>query len=192
MMFQSVPWRVRLVVFCCAMALCMAAIWPLKSVQGPMAYVAVAVWFFVFVGVAYFGSAALQTDKIRTAQQRYRRWFVVAMSSYLFTLLGSIAWLKGHEPQGPVLWLVAAAPAVPILWVIALMGLYLKAETDELERAIQVEATLWGTGLLLAVSTVWGFLANAGAAPAPPLFMAFPLFCAGLGLSQPFVRWRYR
>jgi putative transcriptional regulator len=41
-----------------------------------------------------------------------------------------------------------------------------------------------GPGRVLGVTTVWGFLSNAGVVPAPPLFLVLPLFCAVLG-DQP-------
>ncbi len=47
-------------------------------------------------------------------------------------------------------------------------------------------------GAVLGVSTVWGFLSNAGVVPSPPLFLVFPLFCLAWGFSQPIIRRRYQ
>ena len=100
--------------------------------------------------------------------------------------------LKHGGLTGPLLWLVAVAPAIPILGVLGIIGLYLKEEPDEFERAVSVEAMLWGLAAVLAVSTIWGFLSNAEVVPAPPAFLVFPLFCAAWGASQPLIRRRYQ
>lgn len=154
--------------------------------------IAVFVWFVVFLAYVFFGSARLKSDRMGPVMKRYRRRLAVAMMSYCVVLMGSIYLLHGVSLSGPLLWIVAAAPAIPILGVLVVMGLYLKEEPDEFERAVHVEATLWGVGVVLAVTTVWGFLSNAGVIPAPPLFLVFPLFCLSWGLSQPFIRRRYQ
>lgn len=160
-------------------------------VKGVAFPIAVFVWFVVFLAYVFFGSARLATCRIGPVMQRYRRRLAVAMMSYCVLLMGSIYLLHGVKLSGPLLWLVAAAPAVPILGVLVVMGLYLKEEPDEFERAVHVEAMLWGLGVVLAVTTVWGFLSNADVVPAPPLFLVFPLFCLSWGLSQPLIRRRY-
>jgi hypothetical protein len=136
--------------------------------------------------------ARLKANRIGPVMKRYRRRLAVAMIAYCVVLIGSLSLLRGGKLVGPLLWIVAAAPAIPILGVLAVMGLYLKEEPDEFERAVQVEAMLWGLGAVLAVTTVWGFLSNAGVVPAPPLFLVFPLFCLSWGISQPFIRRRYQ
>lgn len=160
-------------------------------VKGVTFPIAVFVWFVVFLAYVFFGSARLATCRIGPVMQRYRRRLAAAMMSYCVLLMGSIYLLHGVKLSGPLLWLVAAAPAVPILGVLVVMGLYLKEEPDEFERAVHVEAMLWGLGVVLAVTTVWGFLSNANVVPAPPLFLVFPLFCLSWGLSQPLIRRRY-
>lgn len=165
----------------------------LRGAGNPLAYLAIFVWFVVFLAYVYFGSAWIAPKQaMRPAITRYRRRMGLPMMAYCLVLMGSIALLHRGGLSGPLLWLVAAGPAGPILWALTVMGLYLKEEEDELERSIQVEAMLWGLGILLAVSTVWGFLSNAEVAPAPPVFLAFPLFCAAWGFSQIFIRRRYR
>jgi hypothetical protein len=160
--------------------------------KGPAMSAAVFVWFVVFLVYAYFGSARLKRGRIGPVMKRYRQRLAVAMMAYVVALLGSLTLLHGAPMSGPLLWAVAAAPAIPILGVLVVMGLYLKEEPDEFERAVHVEAMLWALGVVLAVTTVWGFLANAGVVPTPPLFLIFPLFCFSWGLSQPIIRRRYQ
>lgn len=162
------------------------------ALKGAAMMAAIFVWFFAFLAYSFFGSAKLKQDRLGPVMKRYRKRLAIAMIAYVFALMGSLALLRQGGLSGPVLWLVAAAPAIPILGVLVVMGLYLKEEPDEFERAIHVEAMLWGLGVVLGVSTVWGFLANAQVVPTPPLFLIFPLFCLSWGLSQPFIRRRYQ
>lgn len=161
-------------------------------VRGVALPIALFVWFVVYLAYVFFGTARLKAGRIGPVMQRYRRRLSIALMTYCVVLMGSIYLLHRVDLSGPLLWLVAAAPAAPILAVLAVMGLYLKEEPDEFERAVHVEAMLWGLGVVLAVTTVWGFLSNADVVPAPPLFLVFPLFCLSWGLSQPFIRRRYQ
>lgn len=126
------------------------------------------------------------------AGRRYRKRFIPAMAAYLILVFGASFAFDQLELGGPVAWALAVAPAIPILGVIAIMGLYLKEETDEFQRNILVESMLWGFGLTMAVTSVWGFAEIYVDAPALRAFWVFPMFCLGMGLSQPFVRGRYR
>ena len=161
-------------------------------VRGVALPIALFAWFVAYMAYVFFGTARLKAGRIGPVMRRYRRRLSIALISYCVVLMGSIYLLHRVDLSGPLLWLVAAAPAVPILGVLAVMGLYLKEEPDEFERAVHVEAMLWGLGVVLAVTTVWGFLSNADVVPAPPLFLVFPLFCLSWGLSQPFIRRRYQ
>lgn len=198
-MLAQIPTRLRAALFIVGVLILTGALFlfgKVKAFHGagnPLGYLAIFIWFVVFLAYAYFGSAWLAPDKVmRPAIKRYRRRMGIPMMAYCLVLMGSIALLHRGGLSGPLLWLVAAAPAGPILWALTVMGLYLKEEEDELERAIQVEAMIWGLGVLLGVSTVWGFLSNAKVAPPPPSFLAFALFCAAWGISQIFIRRRYQ
>ncbi|ADG11331.1 hypothetical protein B7G68_14770 [Caulobacter segnis] len=161
-------------------------------VRGVAFPIAVFVWFVVYLAYVFFGTAKLKAGRIGPVMQRYRRRLAIALMSYCLVLMGSLWLLRHMDLSGPLLWGVAAAPAIPILGVLVVMGLYLREEPDEFERAVHVEAMIWGLGVVLAVTTVWGFLSNANVAPAPPLFLVFPLFCLAWGFSQPLIRRRYQ
>lgn len=160
--------------------------------KGEAFLAAIFVWAVVYTGYVFAASARLKRGRIGPVMQRYRRRLAIALMSYFVALMSSIYLLHKVSLSGALLWIVAAAPAVPILGVLVTMGLYLKEEPDEFERAVHVEAMLWGLGSVLGVSTVWGFLSNAHVVPAPPLFLIFPLFCLVWGLSQPLIRRRYQ
>ncbi|NQE62891.1 hypothetical protein [Caulobacter sp. RHG1] len=195
-MADTMPLGLRRLLFALGILAFMAALSAmavLKPFHGLVSYAAIFIWAVGFLAFTYFGSTRISDcQPMGKASIRYRRRLAMAMLTYFVVLMGSIGLLNAGDLTGPLLWVVAAAPAAPILWVLAIMGLYLKEEGDELERAIHVEAMLWGLASVLGVSTVWGFLSNAEVVPAPPLFMTFPLFCAAWGMSQGFIRRRYR
>jgi hypothetical protein len=72
------------------------------------------------------------------------------------------------------------------------MGLYLREETDEFERAIQAEAALWASGGMLALATIWGFLELFELVPHIQTWWAFPIWAFLLGPGQVIARRRYR
>lgn len=131
-------------------------------------------------------------NKKSPAGRRYIKRFIPTMVVYFLLVFGASYAFDELDLAGPVAWALAIAPAIPILGVIAIMGLYLKEETDEFQRNILVESMLWGFGLTMAVTSVWGFAEIYINAPALQAFWVFPMFCLGMGLSQPFVRRRYR
>jgi hypothetical protein len=51
---------------------------------------------------------------------------------------------------------------------------------------------LWGLGGALSVSTVWGFLEDFANAPHVSTFYVYLFFWIFMGISQPFIRMRYR
>jgi xanthosine utilization system XapX-like protein len=131
-------------------------------------------------------------NKHSPAGRRYLKRFIPTMIVYLISIFGASYGFKLFDLKGPVAWAVAVAPALPILAVIAIMGLYIKEETDEFQRRVLVESMLWGFGITLAVTTVSGFLEMYVHTPGLQSFWAFPIFCLAMGLSQLFVRRRFR
>lgn len=129
--------------------------------------------------------------KPSSALRRYYLRFAVSMALYALLLVGAVL-LVGRTPAGPLRYLLALAPAAPILGMIASLGRYLVEEADEFRRMLLAQSMLWGIGLSLSVATVWGFLETLAGAPRLPLYLMFPIFCAGMGLSQPFLFRRYR
>lgn len=129
---------------------------------------------------------------MNAAVKRYMRRFMIAMGLYVL-LIGAISWTFGvYDLTGPAAWLLAVTPGLAILAVIAIMGLYLKEETDEFQRNILVESMLWGIGLTLSGTTMWGLLEFYVDAPKLPAFMAFPIWCGAMGVAQYFIRRRYQ
>jgi len=134
----------------------------------------------------------IRTNPMSAAGRRYLTRFMPLMVAYVAVLMGCIWTIRFQAPTGPLLWLLAVAPALPLVGCIVVMGLYLTEEKDELPRVILVESMLWGIGLTLAATTIWGFLENADVVPHFPTYLTFPIFCGAMGISQAFVSRRYR
>ena len=75
---------------------------------------------------------------------------------------------------------------------LAIVGLYIAEESDDFERSIIVQSMLWGLGGALSVSTIWGSLEDFANAPHIFTFYVFLFFWIFMGISQPFIRRRYR
>ena len=120
------------------------------------------------------------------AGRRYIRRFMPTMFAYVVILFGCISAIKDLQPTGAPLVLLSVLPALPIIGCIVVMGLYLVEERDEFLRQRIASCMLFGTGVLLAVGTVYGFLVNGGAVEADPeLFLwVFPVWCASWGAAQ--------
>jgi hypothetical protein len=131
-----------------------------------------------------------------TASRRYRTRFTLSMVAYAALLIASIfalEYIEGSQlANGPWRYLLALAPSLPLLATIWSMGAYLADETDEFKRAISARAMLWGLGVTLSFTSVWGFMEEFAQVPRFPLYLIFPVFCAGMGVAQFFVRRAYR
>jgi hypothetical protein len=126
------------------------------------------------------------------AQRRYLQRFLPTMALYVIAIL-AVTWeFAHHHPTGIFVYLLAILPALPLIGTLVVVGLYLAEEPDEFERTIVVQSMLWGIGATLAVSTAWGLLETFASVRHIPTFYVFILFWVVVGVSQPFIRMRYR
>ena len=126
------------------------------------------------------------------AFRRYQTRVAVASGLYVVALVGAVWLFQHHPPAGAVAYAVAVAPALPLVGIVASMGLFLKEEEDEFQRAMMVQQMLWGTGVTLVVATVWGFLENFGLVRHFEAYWVAVVWFAAFGLARFVVRWRYR
>lgn len=131
--------------------------------------------------------------QISVANRRYAKRLTVSMIVYAALLIGSV-WVLRNTPPAPgaLRYALALAPSLPLLATLWAMGAYLAEETDEFKRAILARSMLWGLGITLAFTTIWGFLEEFAEVAHFPLYLVFPVFCAGMGVAQRFVRRSYQ
>jgi chromate transport protein ChrA len=129
---------------------------------------------------------------LNQATRRYNRRFLTTMVIYAVSIILAAEWARHGHRSGYSAYAIAALPGLTVVAALAIIGLYLKEEKDEFNRATQVEALLWATGITLAIETTWGFLENFTDAPHAPLYLGFALFCGIWGVANLFVRRRYQ
>jgi hypothetical protein len=118
------------------------------------------------------------------AARRYLKRFAPTMIAYVVVLFSATYAVKAFHPSGAALIALSILPALPIIAVLVVIGLYLVEETDEYLRQRIVTAMLFGIGVVLAVSTVLGFLQINDVVGKVDVFWGFPGWCAAWGLAQ--------
>jgi hypothetical protein len=126
------------------------------------------------------------------AGRRYVYRLAPTMLVYIAFLFIAQWTFHHHHPTGLLVYLLAVLPALPLIGSLALVGLYITEESDEFERSIIVQSMLWGLGGALSVGTIWGFLEDFANAPHISIFHVYLFFWIFMGISQPFIRRRYR
>jgi hypothetical protein len=126
------------------------------------------------------------------AGRRYVYRLAPTMLVYIVFLFIAQWTFHHHHPTGLLIYLLAVLPALPLIGSLALLGLYVAEESDEFERSIIVQSMLWGLGGALSVGTIWGSLEDFAKAPHISIFHVYLFFWIFMGISQPFIRRRYR
>jgi len=153
------------------------------------------VFGLVFLGLTtHLNRLAQRAKRIgpSAAAKRYRMRFSVAISIYVVALIGALSAVIQYHLTGLAAYVLAITPALPLLAVVVSMGVYLREETDEFERAMQTEAALWASGGLLAIETVWGFLELFGLVPHVQTWWAFAIWAFLLAPGRLLALRRYR
>ena len=125
------------------------------------------------------------------AAKRYRRRMLAASSLYVAAIILATAAFVQHI-AGPLAYLTAVLPALPVVGMFVSMGLYLREETDEFQRTVQIESSLWATGGIMVLAAGWGFLEMFRLAPHVEAWVLVPVWALFLGVANLFIRRRYR
>jgi hypothetical protein len=126
------------------------------------------------------------------AELRYVYRLAPTMLVYIVFLFVAQRTFHQHHPTGFLAYLLAILPALPLIGSLVIVGLYIAEESDEFLRSILIQSMLWGLGGALSVGTVWGFLEDFTNAPHISIFYIYVFFWIFMGISQPFIRMRYR
>jgi len=124
---------------------------------------------------------------INAAERRYNRGAIAASIVYGVTLIGEQYALRYAHLAPAAKYALAALPALPIIAIVVLVGRYLAEEQDEYLRMRMIRQILWTTGLTLALTTLWGFMEDAGL-PHVPMFYVAVLWFGGLGVTGCVIR----
>lgn len=122
------------------------------------------------------------------ALRRYNRRALGWSFSYVLALIGAIWANQMLHPEGALAWAIAIVPSLPLLFFIWSMGRYLVEETDEYLRQRTIVASLWATGILLAVASCYGFLETFKLVPHVEGWAAVPVWALGLAIGNLIMR----
>ena len=118
------------------------------------------------------------------ALENYNKHVLSCTLVYMVTLTIGITLHQKSGLSGGIMWFAGILPSLPVLGLIWTMLRYMREEEDEYLRARAANAGLIGTGLLLAIATVWGFLEMFGLLPHIPSWAAVPVWAIGMGMGQ--------
>lgn len=121
---------------------------------------------------------------VTPAMRAYNRRSLIFAFSYMAALFIAILATDAWKPTGVLAYALAILPSLPLIYMVYAMSKYLSDETDEYLRMKAIMAALFGTGVLLVVATVWGFLESFSLAPHQPSWWAVPVWAIGLGIGQ--------
>ena len=153
------------------------------------------VFFVVLMGIGWAhmrSKSAAECMTSSVASRRYRRRMMIVLGCYLAALLFAVEIRDQLHPTGILAYALALLVAAPVIGAVAAVGLYLREESDEVERALQVESVLWATGAALAIATLWGFLELFAEAPHMQAWLVFTVWALALEAARLLVRRRYR
>jgi hypothetical protein len=124
------------------------------------------------------------------SERRYLIRMAIFMALYV-ALLYPVNWAlhHGQMPTGYGLYAAAILPALPVLGAIWAMLRFLTEEEDEYKRFLRVRAFIWGTGLAVAIMTVWGFLEDLAKVQPLPGMYPFFIFVVCVGFAQGIGAW---
>jgi hypothetical protein len=118
------------------------------------------------------------------AMRTHNRRMIVASLVYVALLLGGVTIARYYSPPAAVRVILAIAAAAPILYMIRSMALLLREERDEYLRMRMVEQSLIATGVVLTLTTLYGFLNVFDLAPRLDAYLVVPLWGIGLGFAR--------
>lgn len=120
------------------------------------------------------------------AMRAYNRRVLIASLVYVVMLFSGISIARYYDPSALVRVVLAVAAAAPIIFIVRAMALLLKEETDEYLRMRLVQQSLFATGFLLTVATLYGFLNVFDLAPRIDAWAVMPVWAVGLGVARLF------
>jgi len=129
---------------------------------------------------------------ISIATMRYISRLLTTMLIYVGVVLYSKWAFQHFHPTGFRVYVLAALPGLPMVASLFVVGLYIKEEVDEFQRAILVRAILYGLAASFVVSTVWGSLEDFGHARHLSSFLAYLTFWIVMAISEMSIRLSYR
>lgn len=138
------------------------------------------------------GDPILCADNTGVARRRYNRRIFWLTGLYAVLVIGWALVMKATHPPAAVRYLMALVSSAPAVGTIVALGLYLAEEPDEFRRKLLAEAMLWGVGVIMVLTTVWGFVEMFADGPHLLLALIFPIFMVAQAIAYALLQRRYR
>lgn len=118
------------------------------------------------------------------AYRRYLRRMLPISIAYVAAVALASRLVPDHAPASVATVSLALVPGMAVLgWIWAMARLLVELD-DEYLRLLEIRKFLVATGVMLAVTSIWGLLEFHTDVPRLPVFFAFPIWCAGLVVGQ--------
>lgn len=147
---------------------------------------------FMAVGTAFLMRAGARHTRrmgyASPAMARYNLRLQISSMLYMAGLFVALFAYKRLYMAGAVLWLLALLPSIGTLGMIRAMARLIVEETDEYIRLRLAKAALFAIGLVLVVTTIWGFFEQFSLVPHVPSWAVLPIFALSLGVAN-LARW---
>lgn len=117
------------------------------------------------------------------AQKRYNRRAMGLSLLYAVLLIAAVYLFKHREVSGAMAWIIAVLPALAIIAIFVAIGAYIVEESDEYLRTLVIRQTLYASGFMLSLTTLWGFLESFGLVGHVEAYYTAILWFAGFGLG---------
>jgi hypothetical protein len=117
------------------------------------------------------------------AQRRYISRMAVISVAYVAAIFLASSVIPKGAAATPSTIAIALLPGLAVLGFIWALGCYFAELKDEYLRLLEIRKALVATALTLSVASSWGILEIYTDVPRLPVFWAFPIWCAGLGVG---------
>jgi hypothetical protein len=118
------------------------------------------------------------------ARRNYLRRTLTATTVYLIALFLCMRWVRAIPLDPWMRYGVAVLPAAPMIAVLAILGRYLREETDEYLKMLTMRSLLVATGALLGILAINDFLRVIAHGESFGPFVCFVVFFVTFGIAQ--------
>lgn len=128
--------------------------------------------------------------KLSPLQRRSLQMFGGNLSLIVGISVASQYFVEHGHPSKTVALCLAVLVAIPVVGIMAVVGRYLRQETDEFVRLLVTQALLWGLGLTMVVNTMMGLLTQFYPIYRLPPILNIDLFCVTAMIALRVQLWR--
>jgi len=190
---QTAVWGGRLKLFGMASILCLALSMVFVLTQSPPDWqrgLIAVVNVILLLAAGWSMMRLMEVNRAATtASSRYLKRMMLVTVIYVAGVFFAEFLFDHYAVTGILAFVVALVPALGVLGFIGAIGRYLLEEQDEYIRMRETQKFLIATGFMMVIITVYGFFEQYDLVPHIPVYFAFVVWCAGLGVASLF-QWR--